>query len=205
MENPIKMDDLGVFPLFLETPTWVQGLEPHLDFTASFYDGFGTCVSSPWWILPVTTFRWGVVGGEGGRTSTKIPFCFYCDSFTIFFLKGADLYSLPSLGGVPPTRCCVVLFGTFVPFGFYPWKSVANPIFFQECSVTSFVACQGLLMATWSANWSLVNGCPGTEVRINGYRINGLFHLLINGVYWGYNPLILTIDPNFLGHPSRDC
>ena len=24
-------------------------------------------------------------------------------------------------------------------------------------------------------------------------RINGLFHLLINGVYWGYNPLILTI------------
>ena len=28
-------------------------------------------------------------------------------------------------------------------------------------------------------------------------RINGLFHLLINGVYWGYNPLILTIDPNF--------
>ena len=34
-------------------------------------------------------------------------------------------------------------------------------------------------------------------------RINGLFHLLINGLYyWGYNPLILTIDPNFLGHPS---
>ena len=29
---------------------------------------------------------------------------------------------------------------------------------------------------------------------------NGLFHLLINGVYWGYNPLILTFDPT--GHPS---
>ena len=28
-------------------------------------------------------------------------------------------------------------------------------------------------------------------------RINGLFHLLITRVYWGYNPLILTIDPNF--------
>ena len=41
----------------------------------------------------------------------------------------------------------------------------------------------------------------GSE-RINGERINGLFHLLINGVYWGYNPLILTFDPNFLGHPS---
>ena len=28
-------------------------------------------------------------------------------------------------------------------------------------------------------------------------RIGGLFHLLRNGVYWGYNPLILTFDPNF--------
>ena len=27
-------------------------------------------------------------------------------------------------------------------------------------------------------------------------------YILINGVYWGYNPLILTFDPNFLGHPS---
>ena len=56
----------------------------------------------------------------------------------------------------------------------------------------------------------------GTEMsrtgsdRINGERINGLFHLLINGVYGGYNPLILTIDPftswdiqvlNYLLHP----
>ena len=32
-----------------------------------------------------------------------------------------------------------------------------------------------------------VLGCPrklGSMVRING-----LFHLLINGIYWGYNPL----------------
>ncbi len=28
------------------------------------------------------------------------------------------------------------------------------------------------------------------------------YNLVINGVYWGYNPLILTFDPNFLGHPS---
>ena len=42
----------------------------------------------------------------------------------------------------------------------------------------------------------------GSE-RINGDRINGLFdHLLIYRIYWEYNPLILTIDPNFLGHPS---
>ena len=38
--------------------------------------------------------------------------------------------------------------------------------------------------------------------RINGDRINGLFHLLINGVIWVLTHL-LTIDPNFLGHPSR--
>ena len=34
-------------------------------------------------------------------------------------------------------------------------------------------------------------GCPGTEVRING-----LFHLRINGVYWG-SDVVLTCDPNF--------
>ena len=35
------------------------------------------------------------------------------------------------------------------------------------------------------------------------WLVNGLsFHLVINGVFWGYNPLILTFDPNFLGHPS---
>ena len=39
--------------------------------------------------------------------------------------------------------------------------------------------------------------------RVQEARINGVFQLLINGVYWGYNPLILTIDPNFLGHPSN--
>ena len=36
-------------------------------------------------------------------------------------------------------------------------------------------------------------GCPGTEVRIFGDRISGLFHLPINGgIPWGYNPT----DPN---------
>ena len=33
--------------------------------------------------------------------------------------------------------------------------------------------------------------------------VNGMgYNLLVNGVYWSYKPLILTIDPNFLGHPS---
>ena len=36
-------------------------------------------------------------------------------------------------------------------------------------------------------------GCPGTEVRINGDRINGLFHLLLNGMYWGEITHLLTV------------
>ena len=52
------------------------------------------------------------------------------------------------------------------------------------------------VMVTWMSRW---NGW------INGDRINGLFHLLINGVYMGCNPfirspLILTSCP---GQPSR--
>ena len=35
MENPIKMDDLGVFPLFLETPISLQLLFPFLIFFLS--------------------------------------------------------------------------------------------------------------------------------------------------------------------------
>ena len=46
-----------------------------------------------------------------------------------------------------------------------------------------------------------VLGCPrklGSMVRIDG-----LFHLLRNGIYWGYNPLILTFFPALpTGHPS---
>ena len=37
---------------------------------------------------------------------------------------------------------------------------------------------------TWILCWKWVVG------------INRLFHLLTSGLYWGYNPLILTIDPN---------
>ena len=32
MENPIKMDDLGGFPLFFETPIWVQLVFLHCNF-----------------------------------------------------------------------------------------------------------------------------------------------------------------------------
>ena len=39
--------------------------------------------------------------------------------------------------------------------------------------------------------WSLVDVSPNF-----GFR-GLLFHLLINGVYWGYDTLILTFGPNF--------
>ena len=39
-------------------------------------------------------------------------------------------------------------------------------------------------------------------------RINGLFYLLINGICWGYNPLILTIHQRLNGtlptHPPKE-
>ena len=34
-------------------------------------------------------------------------------------------------------------------------------------------------------------------------KISGLFHLLKNLVFLGVITHLLTIDPNFLGHPSR--
>ena len=43
---------------------------------------------------------------------------------------------------------------------------------------------------TWMSRWKL-----GSMVS--------KWILLINGIYWGYNPLILTFAPNFLAHPSR--
>ena len=33
--------------------------------------------------------------------------------------------------------------------------------------------------------------------EVTKWLVNGFFHLLLHGIYWGYNPLILTIDPNF--------
>ena len=35
------------------------------------------------------------------------------------------------------------------------------------------------------------------SLEVSKWLGNGLFHLLIIGIYWEYNPLILTFDPNF--------
>ena len=38
--------------------------------------------------------------------------------------------------------------------------------------------------------------------KVSKRLAHGLFHLLTNGVYWGHNPLILTISNFQRGHPS---
>ena len=49
-------------------------------------------------------------------------------------------------------------------------------------------------------------GCPGQEVIGSLVRINGLFHLLMNGVYWGYNTLtkllLTSWDPHTTPNPE---
>ena len=52
-----------------------------------------------------------------------------------------------------------------------------------------------------------VGSCKHLDVPVGFVRIPMVIgsmddNLLINGVYWGYNPLILTFHPNFLRHPS---
>jgi len=57
----------------------------------------------------------------------------------------------------------------------------------------------------WMDQWlHRINGL-GITLLINGEWLGSMgFHLLINGlcILRGNNPLILSIDPNFLGHPS---
>ena len=45
------------------------------------------------------------------------------------------------------------------------------------------------------------------EVNGSMVRINGLFHLLINGVYWGYNPLTnhLLTSKGTSKYPTLTC
>ena len=39
--------------------------------------------------------------------------------------------------------------------------------------------------------------------EVSNCLVNGLFHLLINRMYWGYNPLILTFYQHFLSGTSK--
>ena len=83
---------------------------------------------------------------------------------------------------------------------FHPLVSLDSKAEHQAAKKELEDASDMLVPWAWLEVWGVA--CPVQEVRINGDRINGLFHLLINGVYWVDNPLILTFDPSFLGHPS---
>ena len=63
--------------------------------------------------------------------------------------------------------------------------SLQSPDIDIQCTIRSDVTLEG-------SGW--INGD-----RINVLDISYLFKWF---VYWGYNTLILTSDPNFLGHPS---
>ena len=93
--------------------------------------------------------------------------------------------------------------GSLNPWAFQVWF-ISHSHSFQGAEKVFFMLREGR------------KGCPGMEVIgsmviLNGLfhltkmvRINGLFHLLVKGIPWGHNPLILTFDPNFLGHPSTN-
>ena len=73
----------------------------------------------------------------------------------------------------------------------FPWKK-GQPFF-------TFIWLQGWPHVAGSVCWPVTTAI--SRLISPEVRINGLFHLLINGIYWGCNQLILTFDPNFLGHP----
>ena len=159
------MDDLGgeIPIIFGGPPTWVL----RIGTPAGLYSFilrwvWDLCLISM--MNLATTFRWGVVGGGLHISEDQVfrsvvglqqksRFVFIA-THSPFFLKRCRpiLFALTGWGSSHPLLCrfvwnlCAVL----------GWISVEirseSDEFFQECSVTSFVACQGLLMATWSAN-----------------------------------------------------
>ena len=76
------------------------------------------------------------------------------------------------------------------------WKSVQEWKISSGCRLLD-VECS-YTKPTWMSRWKL-----GSIVRING-----LFHLLINGVYWGYNPLTNHLRSSWdiqVIHPTSNC
>ena len=41
--------------------------------------------------------------------------------------------------------------------------------------------------------WRIIRIPTWMSQKVSKWLVSGLFHLLLDGVYWGYNPLILTI------------
>ena len=70
-----------------------------------------------------------------------------------------------------------------------------------ESNMAIAMALEGEIFVNFlGGNFLKKTGLGGKYVRMSRWkfgsmvRISGLFHLLINGVYWGYNLLILTFS-----------
>ena len=90
------------------------------------------------------------------------------------------------------------LFGiTYLVVKNKPFKLLSQRVQDGWVSICFEMACfnhrvlQGIESPVHESNHRGILGCPVKEVRTDQWwgRINGLFHLLINGVFWGCNPL----------------
>ena len=155
------------------------------------------------------------IGNISGKNNTPNPLIFY---FKVQFLCNKNpthrwflsfINCLDSLVRIPPLNTLV----SFLGFGFSHGKKNVN----KKTHILRWRFSTAHGPATWahrprvaaaleesggaelpigfclgkkkSVKRRQLLGCPVGFVRIHGDRINGLFHLLINGVYWGYNLL----------------
>ena len=103
---------------------------------------------------------------------------------------GFTCFTPPSTGEISPKRCrhfrvCGLIQGTFCR---------GNPLWWLLFSKPSPLRAKPRHLR-----------CPVTEV--NGSMVNGSmdYFTYLQMVYWGYNPLILTIDPNFQRDIHTGC
>ena len=136
--------------------------------------------------------------------------CFSSQVFGIFFLLAKQVFfSFKTTGH---SSCCSIYFGS----PHQPKDSGKWWFRLRFCTKNEIIlvtrlhpGCVGVyiqhVFPPFCPPWGYPRplGCPVGSDRINLFRISGLFHLLINGVYWGeFSPTDpKQMDPNFLGHP----
>ena len=112
--------------------------------------------------------------------------------------KKANIYSFYCILFINPPRSIVS--GRII-HGFFN-SSIISPRNWWGTSIRNYLWMGSLGCVTGFLVRSFTGGCPVRRSGwINGDRINGLVHLLINGVYWSYNPVTNHFSI-FLGHPS---
>ena len=125
-----------------------------------------------------------------GTSPSNSSFCCY---FTLRIM-GSQNWWFGDPGPLPYTSNSVILNHLALAT---PRPEAVNAAYMDRCDLSAhgFYATPGISFLVSEGKRGRLAGMS-QEVRING-----LFHLLINGIYWGYNLLILTFDPSFLKHP----